>query len=196
MKARHAILFALAVGAALLVVSLASESVAAFVQRFQTLIAALVAGVAATLAYEGAILKIDFDRAQGRRAEGAKRLALFLRLRAALNFLEFQAEKIVEALKPRTAIQVSRISFRVPSEVDDAWQNLHHFSANVANTLSIMKLQLNIVNFSHTGDAMIEDRADFERLERYFRGICEDSADARRELSAQIDAMREEFPGL
>ncbi|WP_210167966.1 hypothetical protein [Bradyrhizobium sp. LTSPM299] len=46
----------------LLAASAASAQVANFVQRFQTLLAAFIAGIAAALAYEAALLKVEFDR--------------------------------------------------------------------------------------------------------------------------------------
>jgi hypothetical protein len=104
-------------------------------QEWQTFMAAMVALFAAALAYRGAMVKIDFDRQQAAAAIAQKRLGAFLRLRYALENLEYLARDM------RTSIQDNIDQFTeeksIPDryskigdvpELDEAWEKLELFA--------------------------------------------------------------------
>ena len=60
-------------------------------QKWQTLLSALIALTAATLAYSAAMAKVHFDESTARQSEYRKILGVFLRFDFAMDVLKYEA---------------------------------------------------------------------------------------------------------
>ena len=104
-----------------------------YLQKWQTLLAALVALMAARKAYAAAIAKVDFDRDLARQALISKKLALFLKLQHAMDVFQFMLDRTVAALGgndpedfPQDGVTIQRFDFELPviPEIEEAWSAL------------------------------------------------------------------------
>jgi hypothetical protein len=82
-------------------------AVANYVQGWQTLIAAIVALIAARRAYAAAMAKVEFDRELARNEIVSKKIGLLLRLRLAVVKLVFELSQFVDALEKAKEVEPS-----------------------------------------------------------------------------------------
>jgi hypothetical protein len=112
---------------------------------FQPIIAALVALLAASLAYRGAMAKVKFDE----RLQEGKRLGLYLRLRSQLAALSFTISSVMEnhdeipkgrpMERRRGAVDIDVHRF---DEVEDAWKQIDQFPSECVIPLDQVRWRL------------------------------------------------------
>jgi hypothetical protein len=107
------------------------------VKDFQPLMAAMIALAAGTLAYWGAMAKVNLDRAEFDRRRKSEQLGLLLRLRAAVDRVSEEAGAKVKLLTFQPSSDATKISITiipeqlkiaVPDELTEAWTRLDLFS--------------------------------------------------------------------
>ena len=81
------------------------SAVSTYVQGWQTLIAALVALVAARRAYAAAMAKVEFDREMARNEIVSKKIGLLLRLKLAVTKLVFEISRFADALEKAKEVE-------------------------------------------------------------------------------------------
>lgn len=114
---------------------------------WQPLMAAIIALGAGTLAYLGAMAKVDFDREKEQRDTERKKLGLYLRLRHAAENLHREADNVVQRLgfnMNRYVHKVStpQIQMTERAELDEAWNNLEMFPATLSFELDLIRSEL------------------------------------------------------
>jgi hypothetical protein len=106
------------------------------VKDFQPLMAAMIALAAGTLAYRGAMAKVNLDRVEFDRRRVSEQLGLFLRLRAAAERVSEEARAKVKMLTFRPSADAMRTSITIiaeqlqvtiPDELTEAWTRLDLF---------------------------------------------------------------------
>ena len=109
---------------------------------WQTLTASIVALGAATLAYQSAMAKVDYDRSRERRELWRKQLGIYLRLRFAAAELVRQTGVIKQTLgmdiyrgDRKVPAYLIKLGEHLSKEFEDAWENLELFP--VAASMSI-----------------------------------------------------------
>jgi hypothetical protein len=127
-------------------------------QQWQTLLAAIIAPsialYAATLAYRGAMAKVNLDRAELDRRQMSEQLGLFLRVRAAaervseesgarIAMLNFQPSN--DALRTSITIGPEQLSIAVPVELNEAWSRLDIFPAALIRQIEILRRLLPVL---------------------------------------------------
>jgi hypothetical protein len=103
------------------------------VKDFQPLIAAMVALGAATLAFRGAMAKVELDRENSRRDRSGRKLGLYLRLRFRLQravtemgHATVELDSLLEAAERDKTVTWKPSDFRVTEfeEINEAWEKL------------------------------------------------------------------------
>jgi hypothetical protein len=113
---------------------------------WQTLTASIVALGAATLAYQSAMAKVDYDRAKELRDLWRKRLGIYLRLRFAASELVRQTGNIKLALgmnlyaRNRNVPAYSiKLGEQLSKEFEDAWNNLELFPVTASMAIDYVR---------------------------------------------------------
>lgn len=181
MKYRDGMLaFAFLTVAGVIAVAMVTDPRGFSIRDWQTLLAAFVALGAATLAYQAAMSKVDFESGQARRAERKSALDLALKLQFDLIALEQQAAKIAERIpsgfeaeEPKI-ISLSKLYIVEPPAYAEAWNKLSIFPISISVGLCEIKRVLHrIERFAkEDGDhtwhiASGEDVPDVLREHRY-----------------------------
>lgn len=115
---------------------------------WQTFMAACIALVGGTLAYRGAMAKVDLDRAIHQRSVERDELGVYLRLRATLqfvaNFATASAQKVNAFLasKDQNVFEMQVLDPKIRFDVDEAWKNLDLFDEEVAKDIATIKTHL------------------------------------------------------
>ncbi|MGB3044181.1 MAG: hypothetical protein WBB98_13440 [Xanthobacteraceae bacterium] len=138
-------------GFILLYCSFTIPAVGTEVQKFQSLITAVVASVAAATAYEGAMSKIAFERAAEERKLDRERLNLMVKLQYSLGRLVIeirQTIKTLEEFQAKGTLIFSRAATpECPPELRSAWDRLDLLPANAIGPLSIIILATELSDF-------------------------------------------------
>ncbi|MGJ5000547.1 hypothetical protein ACQR10_04435 [Bradyrhizobium sp. HKCCYLRH2060] len=120
-------------------------------QQWQTVMAAIIAPtlalIPATIAYKGAMAKVDHDRQEAERRRNNERLGLYLRLRASLRRTHADAFSRVELIEDKQLSQIlwglrispNMITVYNPPEVQEAWQALHLIPPSVIVNIEALK---------------------------------------------------------
>ena len=122
-------------------------------KEWQPLLAALVALGAGSLAYRGAMAKVNLDREESERKRSSERLGLFLRLRASLERVSFEAErkvKLIESDVPgkfvsTLALSVHQLAVYTPSELTDAWNRIDAIPAGIIADIDTLRTLLPLI---------------------------------------------------
>ncbi|TAI63457.1 hypothetical protein [Bradyrhizobium sp. Leo170] len=143
--------FSLLVFSVVVLVCLAADPKGFVLREWQTLIASLVALGAATMAYNGAMAKVNYDRARELRELSRKRLGLYLRLQFAAAELGRQTRQVEAALGTNFApglrrVAVYSIKIDNPVEFDQAWENLDLFPVGVGMLIDYVRQGLTIAH--------------------------------------------------
>jgi hypothetical protein len=118
------------------------------VKDFQPLMAAMIALAAGTLAYWGAMAKVNLDRAEFDRRRISEQLGLLLRLRAAVERVSEEAGAKVKLLTfqpssdaTRTSITIipEQLRIAVPDELTEAWTRLDLFPEVSIRQIEILR---------------------------------------------------------
>jgi hypothetical protein len=118
---------------------------------WQTFMAACVALVGGTMAYRGAMAKVNLDRDLAEFQRRRERLTLFLKLEMALTLLEG------EVMRQRTwadvpvragtrKVAVSDFVFDHPPELGEAWDSLDLFNDDTVTTLANIRSTLRTID--------------------------------------------------
>jgi hypothetical protein len=106
-------------------------------ERWQPLVAALVALVAATLAYRSAMARVNYDRKAAADLERKRTLGISIRLRYAVFVMHreivINLAKIGDAritLEPRI-LRIQDIAVPSTDMLDEAWMNIHYFPREI-----------------------------------------------------------------
>ena len=116
---------------------------------FQATLAATVALTAATIAYRAAMAKLAFDRTEAEQKRRTEKLALFLRIKYAVNAYASNLGDLryLIDLEPndrrdhalKAAIGPS-IQIKLPAEINDAWARLDLFTEENMSDLQSMRV--------------------------------------------------------
>jgi hypothetical protein len=115
---------------------------------WQPLMAAIIAVGAGTLAYRGAMAKVDFDREKEQRDTERKKIGLYLRLRHAVEKLREESENVVALLGMKVwssrsrKISTPQIQMTEREEFDEAWRNLELLPAALSFDLDLIRSEL------------------------------------------------------
>jgi hypothetical protein len=118
---------------------------------WQTLTASLIALVAATVAYRGAMARVELDERIIAQSERRKLLGVLLRLDFAMDTLKYEADEILSGLAipsdpaGNTVLAVDETSLSELSELKEAWDNLDLFPSDL--TRSVYNVQNELYNF-------------------------------------------------
>ncbi|MDO9489855.1 MAG: hypothetical protein Q7J32_15890 [Sphingomonadaceae bacterium] len=133
----------------------------AALKDWQTLMAAVVALGAATLAYNAAMAKVRFDERTAVQNECRKVLGIFLRFDFAVDVLRYEAELMAELTEqPATPTEnntviVDDLTFNEMPEIKEAWSNLDYFPVELSRSFySVQNARYNFAEFkkSHAGE--------------------------------------------
>lgn len=151
--------------------------VAAELKTWQTLMAALVALAAATIAYRAAVLKIEFDREKEHRDLLRVRLGVFLRLQAALAVLLLETETCDEIFTydgSDKTVTGEDLIFLEPPEIGEAWAHLDLFPKSAILDLSSLKRIIRWVSEEVTRlgpNKIITFKSTPRELNKYWKAI-------------------------
>jgi hypothetical protein len=115
-------------------------------KEWQPLMAAFVALGGGTLAYMGAMAKVNADSDRDRRDMDRRKIGIYLRLLYPIEKMNVRAEDVRKALTgyrltarkfPPSAIRIA-----MPEEIEEAWKNLELFPVEVAVALDIIRTDL------------------------------------------------------
>jgi hypothetical protein len=119
---------------------------------WQTVVAAIIAFGAGTLAYRGAMAKVNEDRDRERRELDRRKLGLYLRLRFGLERLSDHAaanELVIVPLEEddgtrrvNPMVEVKRLRLDNREELEEAWNNLDLLPSAVAAEIDWLRRQL------------------------------------------------------
>lgn len=125
-----------------------------YAQKWQALIAAFVALVAATTAYIAAMAKVRFDERTALQSERRKTLGIFLRFDFAVDVLRYESEHMAELTAPpgssseNNILIVDSLSFNEMPEIKEAWSNLDFFPAPLSRSFySVRNALYNFADF-------------------------------------------------
>jgi hypothetical protein len=129
---------------------------------WQTFMAACVALVGGTMAYRGAMAKVDLDREVHQSKVDREELGTYLRLRSTLTFVAQFAQSKADKIKAfRLGLGTDSISAadmhpRMVFSVDEAWKNLDMFEADVSKDIAEIKSLLDAfyIAVNEFGDAV------------------------------------------
>jgi hypothetical protein len=119
---------------------------------WQTFMAACVALVGGTMAYRGAMAKVNLDRDLAEFQRRRVRLALFLKVEMALTLLEGEVMRqrkwadVSPTLVGMRKISVPDFKFNHPPELDQAWDNLDLFADETVTTLANIRSTLRTID--------------------------------------------------
>jgi hypothetical protein len=134
--------------AAVFVVWLTVDPKGFALKDWQPLMASFVALGAATLAYNAAMAKVNYDRARELRELSRKRLGIYLRLRYAAAELVRQTNNVKLALgmnvtRGKRNVPVYSITIGNPKELEEAWANLDLFPVAVSMLIDYVRENFN-----------------------------------------------------
>jgi hypothetical protein len=120
---------------------------------WQPLMAALVALGAGSLAYRGAMAKVNLDREESERKRTSERLGLFLRLRASLERVSFDAEKKVRLIEhdipgkyvSTLTITADQLAVYTPLELTDAWNRIDVIPSRIIENIETLRTLLPLI---------------------------------------------------
>jgi hypothetical protein len=123
-------------------------------KEWQPLMAALVALGAGSLAYRGAMAKVNLDREESQRKRSSERLGLFLRLRASLERVSFSAEKKVRLIESDVpgryvstlTLSADQLTVSTPPELTDAWNRIDVIPAEILKNIETLRNLLPLVD--------------------------------------------------
>jgi hypothetical protein len=128
---------------------------------WQTVVAAVIAFGAGTLAYRGAMAKVNEDRDRERRELDRRKLGLYLRLRfglerlsnhaAAKEFVILPLEENDGTRRVNPMVEVERLRLDNREELEEAWNNLDLLPNAVAAEIDWLRRELLMI------DEMLED---------------------------------------
>jgi len=167
-------------------------------QPWQTLIAAFVALGAATLAYRGAMAKVELDREEAERKRANERRGLYLRLRSRLKTLEGFTADVQSQIRRRSSesgspIPVSYSLMTIPEveELEEVWKNLHLFPNSAFPIIDDLRVILPRARRSLASVKEKDDEAPMQILDAiwrgYFEGDCRRIQDESQALIQIID---------
>ena len=173
-------------------------------KEWQTLLAAIIAPsialYAATLAYRGAMAKVEFDRELARHELIAKKLGLLLRLRHAVDQLAIDIDVLMHMwptqaeraswLDPnsqergRTIHAASLKVSTLPAEIVEAWEKLELLPAEAIFPLLTIKKAVPDIRSLH--DSFAEDKTWYIDPFRRPPAVLQIYIDACRELRVSV----------
>jgi hypothetical protein len=128
---------------------------------FQPIIAAAVALAAGALAYAGAMARVNLDRSIHLEKELSRRSALLIRISYSALIFYAEAEKVRTKVQPAILgaprdIEVGDFTVIVPTELDEAWNNLDLLShvastalANIRFNTRLLQVEVKALNNAH-----------------------------------------------
>jgi hypothetical protein len=172
-------------------------------KQWQTIMSALIALTAATLAYSAAMSKVHFDERTVRQTEYRKTLGIFLRFDFAVDVLKYEAKNfLVETDAPASSaenniLEVNDLAFSEMPEITEAWSNLDYFPVELSRSFySIQNAVYNLVGFK-------KDHADETYPVEYGMTPSEDLVflrdileDLHKHSEAASQQVRSEISGL
>jgi len=113
-------------------------------KEWQTLMAAMVALVAASIAYRGAMAKVYLDRELAERKNAQEKLSLYLKLGFALTELSAQADIIQKKTAwtigyRKPPVEKEEMEIREPPEVAEAWDKLEALPVETIAAINIVR---------------------------------------------------------
>jgi len=117
-------------------------------KEWQTLLGAMVALMAAGIAYRGAMAKVNFDRESEARKLERQKIGLYLRLSFTLDALQREAVKVAKAAnwEGDSRMNISDMGIPEPTEICEAWANLELFPGKVSINLLLIRSSLDALN--------------------------------------------------
>jgi len=120
---------------------------------WQPLMAALIALGAGTLAYRGAIAKVNLDREEAERKRNGERLGMFVRFRTSLERVHLEAVRCIDLIennRPHTLVQsvtltAQNLIIYVPPELEEAWNRIDVFPAHLVESIESLRRLLPLI---------------------------------------------------
>ncbi|WP_375414643.1 hypothetical protein [uncultured Bradyrhizobium sp.] len=116
-------------------------------KEWQPLMASLIAFIAGTYAYKGAMAKVNYDRDRELRDLARKRLGLYLRLRYASEKLVVETRNVrmavgfnISAGTRKTGVYAIKIAEK--SEFNESWENLDLFPVSISVHIDAIRTKL------------------------------------------------------
>lgn len=177
-----------------------------YLQKWQTLLAALVALFAARRAYAAAMAKVDFDRETAEQALISKKLALFLRLHSAIEIYALQLQHVLERLPEEgdaegrgTVLEQADVPVLAFPEVDEAWESLDLFPSATFIPLKMLRASVRVLqsfptDFLEPGDILeIPSFEDMPIQLQQLRTLCETASEHAAEIAQHLERSIEQF---
>jgi hypothetical protein len=173
-------------------------------KQWQTILSALIALTAATLAYSAAMAKVRFDENTARQTEYRKTLGVFLRFDFAMDVLKYEAKNFLVATDAPASsaenniLEVNDLALSEMPEIKEAWSNLDYFPVELSRSFySVQNAVYNLVEFKkdHADETYpVEFGMTASEDLVYLRDILEDlhrhSEEALQQVRAEISALR------
>jgi hypothetical protein len=167
---------------------------------WQTIMAAGIALVAGSLAYKGAMAKVDFDREIAERERISKKLGIFFRLLSVIKTLDEEASHAVEEIREfsRSFIASKRLThftLMLPdvAELIEAWDKIDMFPEEaidgiylLRNVLPRMKEEL-AKEAPNGQDIVAPTTTQTDMFLRAYRSACEEIISAIAGIKAAIE---------
>ncbi|WP_315768434.1 hypothetical protein [Bradyrhizobium sp. SZCCHNR2012] len=166
---------------------------------WQPPMAAIIALGAGTLAYRGAMAKVNFDREKEQRDTERKKLGLYLRLRHAAEKLREEADNVVQRLgfnmwSAHRKVSTPQIQMTDRADFDEAWNHLEMFPATLSFDLDLIRSELpralkllKSIPETDTAEVPITGFGDFHPLGEY-RTIAEKIVKAADRIVQKLDS--------
>ena len=166
-------------------------------EKWQTLMASCIALVGGTLAYTGAMAKVELDREAAKEARYSRRAGVYFRLRYVLLQMIEDAEHIRRQF-PRAegdyAFDRNQLALHEPPELEEAWRSLDLFPFDASVRINGVRLAFRALRKSLPSGEMPLVNLGSSGLTSY-RAALVDLIDAAREAKKEIeDALLKMHP--
>ena len=171
---------------------------------WQPVLAALIALLAATLAYSAAMAKVDLDERTARRTECRKILGIFLRFDFAVDVLDYEAKNLLEqtaapaSASENNVVEVNDLALSEMAEIKEAWSNLDYFPVGLSRSFySVQNAVYNLAEFKkdHVGEKYpceygMTPSEELVDLRDILADLHEHSKEALKQVRKEISNLR------
>jgi hypothetical protein len=163
---------------------------------WQTLLAAVIAPsialYAATLAYRGAMAKVELDREEAERKRVANRQGIYLRLRYRTARLASDASTALESLRVFPAKAKMAATYYRPltekiEELEEAWKNLELLPPTVGDAVEVLVASQGIMREMANSIEKAEEEMQIEIFTDIFKKNCERVANHSQAVSRYLE---------
>ena len=159
-------------------------------KEWQTLLAALIALGAATIAYRAAMAKVTLDRELATEELLRQRTGMYLRLAFALHRMKVEAEKVETKLNNSAKLKRDPITITditVPKDIEETWKHLGLFPVPISSQLHKLRVSMEFWRNTICQDgSRVISEAPNKTLGESLRQFCAEALGACSAIDALI----------